>query len=134
MPGVPNTGATPLIRTDFADASAWEELVEEARTPSADGFLANLQVISEEEFKSAGAEELGKSAAATDHSVVFIADELTMTHPDRPILCVDVFAPERKFRVIPSELWSVENNLSLANMDFEEFADATGADGIFRGF
>jgi hypothetical protein len=28
----------------------------------------------------------------------------------------------------------VENNLSLANMDFHEFADNVGADGVFRGF
>jgi hypothetical protein len=31
-------------------------------------------------------------------------------------------------------MWGVENNLSIANMDFEEFADAVGPDGIFRGF
>jgi hypothetical protein len=31
-------------------------------------------------------------------------------------------------------MWSVENNLSLANMDFDEFADAVDAAGIFRGF
>ena len=28
----------------------------------------------------------------------------------------------------------LENNLSLANMDFDEFADAVDAAGIFRGF
>jgi hypothetical protein len=28
----------------------------------------------------------------------------------------------------------VENNLSLFNMDFFEFADAVEADGVFRGF
>jgi len=29
---------------------------------------------------------------------------------------------------------SVENNLSIANMDFSEFADNVDKDGIFRGF
>ena len=28
----------------------------------------------------------------------------------------------------------VENNLSISNMDFYEFADNADADGIFRGF
>jgi len=28
----------------------------------------------------------------------------------------------------------VENNLNIANMDWEDFAGAAGADGIFRGF
>jgi hypothetical protein len=31
-------------------------------------------------------------------------------------------------------LWGIENNLSIANMDFEEFGNAVGKDGIFRGF
>jgi hypothetical protein len=70
----------------------------------------------------------------TNHAVLFVADKVTMTHPERPIICVDVSEPERMFRVIPSELWGPENNLSLANMDFDEFADNTGSDGIFRGF
>jgi hypothetical protein len=35
---------------------------------------------------------------------------------------------------IPSEIQSIENNLSLANMDFEEFAESADKDGIFRGF
>jgi hypothetical protein len=42
--------------------------------------------------------------------------------------------PGRTFRVIPSEMWSVENNLSVANMDFYEFADNVDLDGVFRGF
>jgi hypothetical protein len=31
-------------------------------------------------------------------------------------------------------LWEVENNLSIANTDFEEFAMAVGKKGIYRGF
>jgi hypothetical protein len=42
--------------------------------------------------------------------------------------------PGRTFRVVPSELWAVENNLSLSNMDFEEFAEAVDGDGVFRAF
>jgi hypothetical protein len=40
----------------------------------------------------------------------------------------------RTFRAIPSQIRAIENNLSLANMDFAEFADNAGADGVFRGF
>jgi hypothetical protein len=29
---------------------------------------------------------------------------------------------------------AIQNNLSLANMDYVEFARAVGRDGIFRGF
>ena len=68
------------------------------------------------------------------HSIFFVADTTTMEHRDRPILCIDLRASRQPFRVIPGELWAVENNLSLANIDYEEFADAVDAEGIFRGF
>lgn len=41
---------------------------------------------------------------------------------------------EPAFRVIPSQLWSVENNLNISNMDWRDFFQATGAGGVFRGF
>jgi len=58
-----------------------------------------------------------------------------MTDEEHPVLVLDSFNPEVKtFRVIPSEAWGVENNLSLANMDYSEFADAADPNGVFRGF
>lgn len=41
--------------------------------------------------------------------------------------------PERSVRVIDSELWAVGNNLSLANTDFDEFAQNTDPHGTYRG-
>jgi hypothetical protein len=38
------------------------------------------------------------------------------------------------FRCIPSELWGVDNNLNISNMDWEDFSGAAGEDGVFRGF
>lgn len=40
----------------------------------------------------------------------------------------------RCVRVVAAELWSIENNLVEANMDFEEFVGAIDDDGVFRGF
>jgi hypothetical protein len=66
---------------------------------------------------------------------VFISDQITFTSSEQPVLVVDLSEePGRTFRVIPSEMWSVENNLSIANMDYSEFADNADPDGIFRGF
>jgi hypothetical protein len=60
---------------------------------------------------------------------------VSLTHPEHPILVVDLFdEPGRTFRVVPSEMWSVENNLSIANMGFEDFVGAVDRDGVFRGF
>lgn len=71
---------------------------------------------------------------------MFLVDAETVRNPEIPIVAVDTGPdqPERPrgrtFRVIPTEMCSVENNLSLANMDFEDFADSAGEDGVFRGF
>ncbi|MFD5722284.1 DUF6924 domain-containing protein [Streptomyces sp. NPDC102256] len=40
----------------------------------------------------------------------------------------------RGVRVVAAQLWSIENNLSGANMDFEDFVGAVDEDGVFRGF
>jgi len=70
-----------------------------------------------------------------ERSYLFVADRTAMTHPEKPVLVMDFFEePGRTFRVIPTEMWGVENNLTLANMGFEEFADNVDSDGIFRGF
>jgi len=51
------------------------------------------------------------------------------------VLVIDLYADRgRTFRAIPSQIQGIKNNLSIANMDFFEFADNVDADGIFRGF
>jgi hypothetical protein len=70
-----------------------------------------------------------------DRTFAFIADRTTFTNPERPVLVVDFYhEPGRTFRVTPLEMWGVENNLSIGNMDFYEFADNVDPDGVFRGF
>ncbi len=78
--------------------------------------------------------------------MLFIADSVTFASPEHPVLVVDLddkilsatefpeIAGRTPFRCIPSELWSVENNLNISNMDWEEFASEVGDDGVFRGF
>jgi hypothetical protein len=67
--------------------------------------------------------------------VPFVVDATTIRDPESPVLVIDLrHEPGRTFRVIPAYTWSVENNLSMSNMDFFEFADAAGHDGVFRGF
>ena len=69
------------------------------------------------------------------HHVIFVVDRETITRSDHPVLVVDLYEqPGRTFRVIPAAMWSVQNNLSLGNMDWEEFAEWTDPDGIFRRF
>ena len=65
---------------------------------------------------------------------VFIVDGRALIEPDHPVLVVDAKDPSLQFRVVPEEAWAVENNLALANMDFDEFQTALDPDGVFRGF
>lgn len=129
-----------LVRTWFGDDDAWAALIEEAREPSDEGFLPNLTPVDDRAFEGLTAEALRQKQ--TDGPIVsFLADETTLTSPEHPVLAVRVlprrdgderdFAP---FRVVPAGLWSVENNINLANLDWADFTRSTGADGVFRGF
>lgn len=63
-----------------------------------------------------------------------VVDRVATLPPDYAVLVINLFAdPGREFRAIPSQIQSVENNLSLANMDFAEFAESVDEDGVFRG-
>ena len=69
------------------------------------------------------------------HSFVFVVDREAVSNPEFPILVVNLRRDHgRVFRAIPSTIQSIENNLSIANMSFFEFANAVDADGVFRGF
>ena len=131
---IPASGDTPLIRTDFSDEAAWRALVRAATAPNEDGFRAYLAIVEDPTFAGATPAELAALAQGTGHACLIVADATAITHAEHPLLCIERAAPQRGFRVIPAELWGVENNLSLANMDFEDFADAVDEDGVFRGF
>jgi len=74
-------------------------------------------------------------SANYDHSFVFVVDFVTIPRLDGPILVIDLYAEiGREFRALPRTIQAIENNLSIANMDFREFADNIDSDGIFRDF
>jgi hypothetical protein len=138
MKPLPDTPEALVLRTDFSDDATWRSVCEASSAPSpGDGFLANLTFVEDRAFEAAAVADLLAAAAAASQyrTFMFVADGVTMREGEHPVLVIDLAdQPGRSFRVIPSEMWSVENNLSLANMDFDEFADAVDAAGIFRGF
>lgn len=113
-----------------------------------DGFRAYAEPVSDPAFDDASWEAVKAAVPANSHgaSVLFIADSVSLGSPDHPVLVVDLsdtFLPVAEFpevagrtpfRCIPSELWSVDNNLNIANMNWEDFVAAAGDDGVFRGF
>ncbi len=132
------SGST-LVRTWFGDDRAWGCLVREVLTPSNEGFLAYSTPVNDPEFE--GLDPEGLRARQSGGAIVsFLADEVTLTDPEHPILAVWVLPPQDDdhgdrlpFRVVPDQLWNVENNINLSNMSWEDFTDRVGADGVYRG-
>lgn len=129
-----------VLRTDFSDEPGWKALCKAIEEPqTADNFQARVYYISDKHYEGAEVDDLlALDHAAANRSFLFVIDKTAMSDLEHPILVIDVDKqygePGRKFRVIPSEMWGVENNLGLANMDFEDFANNADPDGVFRGF
>jgi hypothetical protein len=133
---LPKTDSSLLLRTDFSDDAAWAALCEAVQEPSEEGFQARLDCINDTAYDRLTVEQLVALAPkGGDLTFAFIADRIALTNPERPVLVVDLYDdPGRTFRVIPREIWGIENNLSIANMDYNEFAEHADPDGVFRGF
>lgn len=136
MPLVPSTENSLLVRTSFVDPAAWTDALTAVRTKSQDGFVAAVDVLDDRAWEKADWEQVRSAAlAAQEHAaVLFIADDQALV-ADFPLLVIDLSeASNTPFRCVASELWGVDNNLNIANMDYSEFAEATDQDGVFRGF
>lgn len=137
MPELPRLNCSVLVRTDFTSDDAWREVCDQALRETEAGFRAYLEPVSDPAFDGVTWEAVKAAVPANDHSasVLFIADSSALTSPDHPVLVVDLLDDGRRpFRCIPPELWGVDNNLNLANMDWADFADAVDESGVFRGF
>ncbi|WAE76280.1 hypothetical protein OUQ99_14865 [Streptomonospora nanhaiensis] len=131
---LPRTEDALIIRTDHTDDAVWEAVVAEVRAPVPDG--AFRQEGEEEEFYHAYVDVLDdpRYAGATteqilslvprdyEHNFLIIADRTTMGDPRHPLLLVDLYdEPGLSFRAVPVAIQAIENNLSIANMDFSDF-------------
>jgi hypothetical protein len=123
-----------LIRTDFSDQTAWKSLMEAACEPG-DPFMFNMEVMEDKEYSGAALEQLmGALPEDYPHSFIVVADGVAVSESDHPLLVVDLQEERgRQFRAVAAQVASIDNNLSIANMGFEEFADMVDETGVFRG-
>ncbi|WP_327280749.1 DUF6924 domain-containing protein [Streptomyces sp. NBC_01205] len=125
-----------VLRTDFGDHGAWDAV----RTAlDAAGEYRHATYVSDVRFDAVDVQALldEEAAAEEDDRIidVFLADATTMEEPGHPLLAVDLSdEPGRTFRVPAQWFPDVSANLSIANMDFADFADAADESGTFRGF
>ena len=135
MRPLPVSEATLVIRTDFSEPGAWQTIRSQIQAPSG-LFRANVTFVDDREYEGIELAELSNLVAGDPQRTYFIlADGTAMEHGDHPVLVVDVLDPALPpFRAIPSEIPGIETNLSLGNMDVDDFARAADPDGVFRGF
>jgi hypothetical protein len=121
-----------VLRTDFTDDAAWAAL---QTAVGAEGAT----YVSDARYSGVTIQALieADAAAADDDKLtyLFLADATTMADAERTLLAVDLYdEPGRTFRLLPTRYADVSANLSIANMDFSEFADAADEAGTYRGF
>jgi hypothetical protein len=143
-----------VIRTDFSNDDEWSRVRELVAAPQTDAgmkFYAYVRYVDDGKYQ--GKEPRDIVLALPDRypaKFCFLIDRQCIANPEHPILVVGFYPSDRKsfsrlprntptgdiatFRALPSQIQGIENNLSVANMDFEDFADSIGEDGIFRGF
>jgi hypothetical protein len=134
---LPQSQAALVIRTDFSDHQAWEAIGAAILQLTEEGFGAQVEFVDDAAYRGVTKEQLLDLVPDGDERPFFlmIVDEVTVRSPEHPVLVVDLWHESgREFRAVPAAVQSIENNLSIANMDFAEFADAVDKDGIFRGF
>ncbi|MFD9030690.1 DUF6924 domain-containing protein [Streptomyces sp. NPDC059567] len=137
-----------VVRTDYGDESAWQEV---RAALAADADLTAL-VVDDPAWAGAAADEVLAAVAGDEElGVVFLADATTMTSSHRGLLAVTTetradFDDDEdyarltefgtRFRTVPAGVHSINANLAIANMGFEEFAAEArrDPDGLFRNF
>jgi Domain of unknown function (DUF6924) len=137
MKQIPTTENALVLRTDFSDQAAWEKICAIIREPVSDlQFLANVEFVNDMEYAGITKNQLLELISNNyNHTFIIVVDQTTISLPEHPLLIVDLYERSgRAFRALPSQIQGIENNLSIANMDFEEFAESVDEDGIFRGF
>ncbi|NEQ97414.1 MAG: hypothetical protein F6K30_11930 [Cyanothece sp. SIO2G6] len=133
MSGLPKTKKSIVLRTDFTNDGVWENVCSDISTP-AGNHRVSVEFVNDTQFDCLTIDQLLELIPpSSKKTFIFLVDEKTISDPDHPVLTVDLFQDKgRTFRVTPSQTAAVENNLAIANMDWEDFALNTDKDGIFR--
>jgi hypothetical protein len=128
--------ATLVVRTDYSDQAAWRTVMELLNAPQFGGLEPLNTFVDDPAWDGASVDEVLAVAPDTSDGVVFLADAQTMRVP-YPLIAANQLTREdcedddeyayqieygREFRVLPAGVSDVSANLSIANMDFPEFA------------
>ena len=137
MQKLPKTSHPFVIRTDFGNEQAWKKVCKLLRAP-ADCFgvtiEAHLEFLEDKSLAGTTTEQLTKLAQGDyEYSFLFVVDAAALAHKEFTVLVIDIESG-KSFRALPSQIPVIENNLSVASMGFEDFAQAVDPEGVFQGF
>lgn len=146
--------AALIIRTNYDDEAAWHAVVADLMQPwgENDEFEARAHLVDDPVWAEAVPDEILAAVSRDENlSVVFVADHVTVQSAQHALLALNMWGEEedldpmyyqelidspspREFRTAPAAVHAVHANLSLANVDFEEFAAAASTDpeGVLR--
>lgn len=138
MDMLPKADALLVVCTDFSDRERWQAVRDSLGDIDKDGwakeFSGEVEVVEDPAYQGLTAKQLLALLPDGYKDPLFvIADKVTIDSQEMPFLVIEL-GSKWEMRVIPSEIPLIHANLSIANMDFGEFAESTDADGVFRGF
>jgi len=128
-----------VIRTNFESRSKWVKVRKIIESPVGVANVelrAQVDFIDEVRFRDLSVGDLlALVRSSYPHSILMVVDGDSLRHPELAVLVVDLKEQRgRTFRALPGQIQTVENNLSIANVDFEHFVRSADADGVYRGF
>lgn len=140
MPTLPE-GQSLLIRTYFGDDGAWAQVARDAQASHVQdsGYEAQafLTTVDDPEFADMSVSRIVGLVESPPPDYLFVVDQRACDEPEHPVLVVDTSAdPDDEaatFRVVPSRLAVIENNLSIANLSFDDLRSGADLDGVYRG-
>ncbi|MGW9372596.1 DUF6924 domain-containing protein [Streptomyces xanthophaeus] len=140
-----------VVRTDHDSEQAWQAVIAKLMQPWGDrDYEPLVHFVDDPAWAGATVDEVLVAAAADeDLCVVFVADSVTMGSAHHGLLAVTTVPAEeyenleeyeelralgREFRTVPAGVHDIHANLSIANLDFEDFAAAAreAPDRVFR--
>jgi hypothetical protein len=136
MKRLPQSEKALVLRTSFSDPVAWDEIRRGIEGRVGGELVADVTFVDDPAYGGLTKQQiLELFRSRSNDAFVVVADDVAMRTADHPLLIVDLGSnPGNEFRALPSTVQAIENNLSISNMDFEEFADSVDRDGVFRGF
>jgi hypothetical protein len=130
---LPQSAHPLVIRTSFESRRGWERIRQVVDSPLHRGHLEYVNQGGYRDLTTA--DLLSLVPRGYSHPFLMVIDHETMSHPESPILVLDLREKKgQTFRVLPEGVHTVESNLAIASVEFEHFVRAADSDGIYRAF